>query len=190
MAKPENLRFSERKLALDGGERFMRSFGHTALGSKVIRATTGSRSPVYRQTDWFSQGISHDIRDTAIVPGDPRAPMLRRNWNQVAIFAATEAELVDLKDQAGPDPFKEAVAFVAEDVVRVGVKSTEGYLFENLTEEEVAIAMRLGRGPLEATMGLWLPDDRHFVSVENIRVVEAAVYQSSLPSDYPGVLHV
>jgi hypothetical protein len=73
--------------------------------------------------------------------------------------------------------------YISDGVVRVGIEpnpfhQTRDDLFgatPMADSNERAIAMRRGKGSLEATMGIWLPFDRTFVSVEDLRIVQQSV---------------
>lgn len=183
--QPEDPHFSST--VLDLSERVQQAIGHTKVGGRIVGVFTGSTSPVYRQLDWRSQNIKKEVKGTVKVAGDPQAGRLARNWNESLLMAASEEGVGRLKDQAGAAPYKEAVAYVSESVVHVGTLATEDYLFTEIAEEKRAIAMRRGRGPLQATMGLWLPEDRMFLGAEDVWAVDA-IPVSALPSKYPGVL--
>jgi hypothetical protein len=103
------------------------------------------------------------------------------------VMAFPVEELEELKEYAVAVAHEEAIAYTSEKVVHVGTKATRGYLFEQLSEEEMAIGMRLGRGPLQATAGIWLPETESFVSVRHLRVVETAIPVNALIYEYPGM---
>jgi len=165
---------------LDLGERVQHTIGHTALGSRLIRAWSGSRSPAYRQLDWFSQDINKArIKNTITVPGVSQAAMLPRNWDLAMVMATTDNELERIHEQVGRGSYSDAVAYISEDVVHVGI-GRHGSLFGRLNDEERAIAMRRGRGPLEAMMGLFMHNRELFVGVEVLRLVEETVHIGNL----------
>jgi len=161
--------------------------GHSTFGRAFTKVIAGSYSPAYGQLDWRAPHMSR-IRGTVAVSGDRYAGRLPRNWNRAMVMAFPIEELEDLKAHASTIAHEEAVAYISERVVHVGTKATQGYLFERLNEEEMAIGMRIGRGPLEATPGIWLPDREAFSSVKHVRVVEAAIPVSALISEYPGMV--
>ena len=187
MAGTEEPHFS--KTVLDLSERTHQAIGHSKVGKAVTKAITGSPYPGYRQLDWYSRGVTSEVKSTIKVPGDPHAGIVPRFWNRAAIMAMPRSDIrkVEQTRDLLPPSYKEAVAYISDDVVHVGTMATESFLFELLNKEERATAMRLGKGPLEATMGLWIPKERHFISFDNVRVVEPAVFVSSLPQDYPGL---
>jgi hypothetical protein len=67
------------KNVLDLSERFQRAVGHTELGSKVVRAFTGSSSLAYRQYDWYSANITSEVKGVVFATGDPEAGRLAKN---------------------------------------------------------------------------------------------------------------
>lgn len=166
--------FSKRMLDL--GERAQHALGHSALGGRLVGVVAGSRSPAYRQLDWFSRDIEAEIYATASADGDPYAGRLPRNWHTAVVIATTVEELAKLEQKAGSRAYQPAVAYVAQNVVRVGVDPHDrGPLFGWNAPDERAVGMRLGRGPLEAAMGIWLPDDRAFVSTASVHVAHKRV---------------
>jgi hypothetical protein len=152
----------------------------------VVRAFAGSTSPNYIQADWYSglslEGMTAEVKSTVTVPGDPIAGKLPRNWINAMIMATTDEEMRALHEEAKARRQQEAVAYIAEGVVRVGVDPNRASLplFGRLSrmgeDNERAIAMRLGGAPLEATMGLWLPSERAFVGVETLCLVNEGVH--------------
>lgn len=166
---PDRNHFGKR--VLDISERAHRALGHTAAGRAVTSLVAGSSYDGYRQLDWYSRNITSEVKTTIKVPGDPKAGPVPRFWKNAAVLAAPSEEVENLRGRH----YKEAVAYLSEGVLHVGALATEWALLEHLSLKERAIAMRLGRGPLEATMGIWLPNEKHFISVENIRTVEESI---------------
>jgi hypothetical protein len=182
MARKEKNHFSSS--VLEVSEVMHNALGHSTVGKVLTKAIAGSQSSSYRQMDWTSRNITYRIKSTIKVPGDPEAGIVPRYWNRAAIMASPKHRVRDLNDYKGG---KEAIAYISDEVVHVGVLATEGALFGELNEEELAISMRLGKGRLEATMGIWLPDDREFLGVRNVRLVETSAFVPSLATNYPGI---
>lgn len=180
MAVQEKSHFSKTVLGLS--ERAQRSIGHTSLGAQAIRLFNGSRAMNFIQADWYSElslrGFSAEVTATVRVPGNPSAGWLTRNWNSALVMATPEEEIEKLHERTDNAYFQEAAAYIADDIVHVGVdpnpaRLTHDRLFGRVDLGhglEKAIALRRGRGPLVATMGLWLPGERAFVGVESLRI--------------------
>lgn len=190
MADPNKPDFSKTVLGI--AERTQQAIGHTRLGSKVVKAFTGSTSPNYVQLDWRSKGIDAHVPKTVKVPGNLEAGRLARNWPTAAILAINEEELKELA-QLDPNEYQQAVAYVSEGIVHVGTRpnAESGYaekLFARYSDEELAVAMRVGRGTLEAAAGIWIPKERAFEAVHGIRVAtEAMQIDNHLDVAYPNV---
>jgi len=181
----ERPHFSNR--VLTASERAQRVLGQTTIGRSITKAVAGSSYPFYRQLDWHTPDTYSDLRATINVPGDRNAGRVPRFWHMATVVAFPTEDLEELRTENFKSPQKRAVAYVAENTVHVGTQPNEGYLFERYTKDELAIAMRLGKGPLAAAVGLWLPEERTFESVGQLRVVEAAIPVSALVEQYPGI---
>ena len=180
MADPEKPHFSNTTLGVS--ERLQQ-----VLGGRLMSVFSGSDSPNYRQLNWFSRRIETSIQSTINVPGNLLAGRLPRSWD-IAVIMATRDEELDKLTSYGDDQ-QEAVAYISKGVVHVGTHPEGDNLFGFLDDnfEECAIAMRLGRGPLEATMGMWFPHDRHFMSVGSARVDTPEIHINRLPDEHPGM---
>jgi hypothetical protein len=187
MSYPEKPHLSNATLSRS--ERLQQKFGNNRLGRAATRLAVGSRSPAYRQSIWRSESISALVLSTVKVPGDPSSGKLARNWDSALVMAVTDDDYAKLEKQVNHrEPFEDAIAYISEDVVHVGTQAIrEGHLFAYISAEDLAVAMRIGRGPLEATMGLWLPEQRAFVGAENVHIVEAKLPVNELPSKCPGL---
>jgi hypothetical protein len=198
MAANEKPHFSERVLSIS--EQAQHAIGHSAVSQAAVRAFTGSRSPAYRLLDWQSKGVQmedHEI-ETVKVPGNPNATRLSRYWNVAAVIASEVALLDTIKNEYAQFEIQEAVAYFTDGTAHVGtLQAAEGQLFQPYAEDqndeitipaERVIAMRLGKGPLEATMGIWVAEQRLFVASESIRVIEPIVPVDAVARDYPGVV--
>ena len=185
MRNPEKYPYSNRFLGL--AERTQEAIGHSRLGRAAISLTNGSRSPMYYQLDWFSKNVASEIRSTVTLQADPNAGLLPRRWRNASVIAMRDIELLEL-DISPRQSVKEAVAYTTEGVLHVGTRPDRKRLFRDLNEDEFAVAMRLAPGPVDATMGLWIPEERKFTGVKNVRTVEPSVHIDELPTQYPGVL--
>jgi hypothetical protein len=196
------------RLTLGLAERASRN----QIGRGLAKIVAGSSSRSYLQGEWYSElslrGMSTDVRKTVTVPGDPTAGKLPRNWRNAMVMAATDEALQKLYEETEDSSShwfdrEHAVAYIADDIVHVGIapqyilhrKVAEYHnLFRRMepaggSKSERAVAMRIGQAPLEATMGLWLPDDRHFVGVETLRVVTDSVSMDQFsPHDHTPVI--
>jgi hypothetical protein len=172
-------------VVLDAGERAQHRFRNHRLGGAIIRSVTGSDSPLYQQLDWRSQYLRAELPDElAEAKGDKDAGWLARNWSRAAIVAAPKQELSELEGATHSIPSEQAVAYVADGVPHVGTLPNSGpeSLFHELHDEDWAVAMRLGKKALFATIGLWLESERMFLSVESPRIVTSPVLINSLPA--------
>lgn len=180
------------KSVLTASEHFQYAVSHTAVGRGFISLFTGSKSPAYHQLDWRSGNMYSELRSTVEVPGDENAGRLARNWARALVMGVDRNIMDNLKAEGHPLKRQEAIAYVSEDVVHVGTLAT-GLLFEvihdeqNRDKEYLGVAMRLGRAPLQAAMGIWLPEERAFVGSEGVEVLNPAANVPTLHYDYPGV---
>lgn len=174
------------KGVLDLSERFQRAVGHTELGSRVVRAFTGSSSMAYRQYDWYSAGITSEVKGVILAPGDPEAGRLARNWKTALVMACDLEEIRGHQEEH--TGAQEAIAYISEDVVHVGVRPVDYYAFKQISPDKLATAMRIGRAPLQAMMGLYLPDERHFIGAGSTESIDRMPVRHDLTINYPGVL--
>jgi hypothetical protein len=188
MSQAEQPHFSERTLNL--AETSQRLLG--SLGQPLVRAISGSSSPAYIQLEWSKQDqLNIDDYTWVGVPGDPQAGKIPRNWRRAAVLGTQWGALSKLYDKIDePVHAMEALAFVADDSIRVGVKENGYSLFRSLLRPNengkyAAVAMRLGRGPLQATMGLWLPEKEQLLAADDIEVITPSTSVRQLSSQYP-----
>ena len=206
MSNNEKPDFSRLTLGL--AERASRNL----IGRGLAKMVTGSSSGRYLQGEWYSElslrGMSTDVRKTVTVPGDPAAGKLPRNWRNAMVMATTVEALQKVYEETEDSSSRwfdreHAVAYIADDVVHVGIapqyilhrKVAEYHnLFARMepvgdSKSEYAVAMRLGQAPMEATVGLWLAEDRHFVGVETLRVVADSLSMDQFtPRDHMPVI--
>jgi hypothetical protein len=83
---------------------------------------------------------------------------------------------------------KEAIAYISEDVVHVGVRPIENEIFKDISSNKLAAAMRVSRAPLQAMMGVYLPDERHFIAAGSTEAIDRVPVLPDLTINYPGVL--
>jgi hypothetical protein len=176
---------------LDLGERAQHLFGGTA----PMRWAMRSKTPAYLRLEWFSlpDVDPEDLAWADEVPGDPKAGRLPRNWHNAAILGVSRGDLARLgaHDQVSQHYAKDAVAYEADGVVRVGINPESDHIFGGLTSGEnngdkmLAVAMRLGRGPLKAAMGHYQPDEERLLIPEGIVVLDQSMPVSQIPVHYP-----
>jgi hypothetical protein len=173
---------------LDIAERAQQAAGHTRAGRAVTRLIAGSRSPAYQQLDWRSRYVKRIGGEIVVTPADPDAGKLPRSWDRAAILAAPAEEIARLKEEVD-GPHQEALAYMTNDVTHVGTREDAAPLFSELPESEgeVAVAMRLGRAPLRAAMGLWLPADRIFLGAQGPYLAESFIDTTAIATEYPGI---
>jgi hypothetical protein len=73
---------------------------------------------------------------------------------------------------------KDAVAFESDGVVRIGINPESDHIFGGACKEDqlgmATVAMRLGRGPLNATMGHYQPETGQLLVPSNVVVLRSA----------------
>lgn len=184
----EKPHFSKRNL--DMREQAQRIFGRTSVGRWAAR----SNVPAYLRLEWFKLDVDPESLHWArTVPGDPRAGRrLERNWHNAAILGVDASELASLgaHDHANDRWAKDAVAFETEGIVRIGINPESDQIFGGARREGQAgmltVAMRLGRGPLNATMGHYQPDTGQLFTPNHIVVLEERIPNAEIgPPDYP-----
>lgn len=185
MTTPEKPHYTKGQQAF--GERARRLLDRTRMGRAVSRAFNVPNYPYSHYMSWDSRDITAQVTATADnLKGDREAGWLAVDWLKAMIMASPADELSRLQREVD-QPNEEAVAFFSKNVWRVGTSFAGNPLFEKLNVQEMTMAMMLGRGPLVASMGVWVPSERTFVGVNKLRVVEPAIYISALPSEYPGM---
>lgn len=185
MHSPERSHFSV--LQHDVAERL--SFLSTVWpANKAVDWFQGAdKTPAHSRIKWRSN-LRTDIPQNRVeVDGNPEAGYLIRNWSTALVMVGSEVELEELRGELGPDA-RDALAYIADDVPRVGVRYDGDRLFAvNEALQNVYGAMRIGRGPLVATMGIWSPDQDRFVGLRNIVADKTAAPVSTLHEMYPGI---
>lgn len=174
--------YSRRVLAL--AERTQELIGNSGPGKALINVTNGSRHPNYLQLDWFSRNLDAEIRGRIEVAGDQKAGLIPRFWMQSVILEANREEIEGmLDDNAGS---QEAIAYMSEDVTHVGaLGDRKDRILTATSPEASAVAMRLGKRSLDATVGIWIPEERHFESVKGVEVAEYPIHIDALARQHP-----
>lgn len=167
-------------------ERFQHTAGHTRFGKAVTRAFTGSTSPMYEQLYWTSHNIRTVAGQDVELFGDFDAGRLARNWQRAGVLATSADELARLKDEHADAWHHEALAYYVGRSIHVGFRAETGLLTE-IDNTRQAVAMRIGREPVMATVGLWLPAERTFVGSSDVTVERHNLPIANLPQVYPDV---
>ncbi|HMH31286.1 MAG TPA: hypothetical protein VK534_02310 [Methylomirabilota bacterium] len=165
--------------ALDAGDRIG---SIPVVGSLLRELSSGSNSPAATRATWFKIDNDPKYLDTTTVSGDKRAGRLPRNWNTAAVFSIPERYMDVKEDFQDGVP---AVAYVSDGGVRVGVlPKDEDFNFIEQRYGRYQMAMRLGRGPLTASMGLWRPEANDLLTM-SIFVDEPSIDIDFLPRRFP-----
>jgi hypothetical protein len=183
---------------LDAAERAQRTLD--AIGAPVVNMVAGSSSPAYRQLRWAKQAHlnPHDF-EWCEVPGDPSAGLLPRFWKNAVVLGVNPDTMRSARAANSNRGERVDQAIVYEhNGIRVGVSSDDddmifghqiiwdtpsrpGYL---PSHDAATVAVRLGRGPLRVTMGLWFPDQKNLVVPSGVEIVEAGIPIDSLTDKY------
>ncbi len=180
MRTAEKPAFSKRTLQV--AERVQRLLGD--VGEPVVRLFTGSSSPVYHQLRWFSTNIDPSNIATVTAQGDPEAGRLARNWdNALVMMVGNRAlEYASLWQEGG----RQAVGYVSEDVLHVGILPETVKFGHGIVPDTATAAMRQGRNQLQATMGLWLAEEKRMVVPAELQLVDSLVPIGDLPCYHQG----
>jgi hypothetical protein len=179
--------FSERTLKT--AEHAQKAAVWSRPGRAAVRLVTGSSSPLYRQLQWRSIRNERGLwMHPAEVAGDPTASLLPRNWQMAAIIATPHDALQDLiginSRGAKPEP---AIAYATKKNINVGTLPVAHETLFQQEGSEALIAMRLGRGPLRAALGVWLPDQQAFIITPETRVAEPKIDLPKLAARFPNI---
>jgi hypothetical protein len=150
------------------------------------RLLGGSDSPAYRQLYWQSKPhLAREKMRTKTINGDPNAGKIPRSWRYAAVLAAEATDLQEVTEGRRVIP---AVAYVAHDIVHVGLLP-EDIGFGSIKDTDcVAAAQRLGKGKLIATgPSYWDVDDQILLTAQRIFVPNDRIANTELPTRYPGV---
>lgn len=189
---PEKPHFS--KAVLNTSERAQRMLGK--IGAPLVNMVTGSSFSEYVQLQWAKQPhLNPEDFEWCEVPGDPDAGLVPRFWKKAAVLGVSVESYHSAWRTADTDKdgsrlherMLQAVAYEAEGTIRIGTRQGNR-TFQEFGVDHVwtdTIAMRLGRGPLKATMGLWFPDRQELVIPDGVRVLEAALPIEDLADAYP-----
>lgn len=157
-----------------------RMLSHTGPG----RYVTGSDSRAFVRLEASNQpGINPDDIDWCEISGDPEAGRIPRRWDTVAVLATSHSIYngIDPEYLREPGQVKDAIAWISEGIVRVGVSPDSDNLFGGTViegESRFVVAKRRSANPVEATLGLWVPAERRFIEAPQTSVVDG-----SLPLD-------
>jgi len=169
----EGPHFSKRTL------EFGAPISRTRLGRIITQPFTGSGSPNEIRAAWYAN-VHAEAEQWVSVPGDPNAGGWPRGWLNAMVMSTTEEEVQDLDDTYRRSDAREAVAYRSEEIVHVGIHPNQVALFGRLRKErfldEWAAGMRIGRGPLEASMGVWLPGEEAFIGASVLKLVHKEVH--------------
>jgi hypothetical protein len=166
---PEQEKSAVPELLLDIGEKLQ------FLGGVLSAPITGSSSSSYQRFIYHKQPDIHpsEIQPVLSIPGDSETDhwsrqIIPRRWPNIAVIGTLWEELADVYVENRSHRLQQAVVYISEDSVngsvRMGMSRDEkDYMFGRLQKHEnyAAIGLRLGKGALHATMGLWDSDDRH-----------------------------
>lgn len=176
--------------ALYAAEAFQSVAKHFRLGRTVVSAVSGSRSPAYEQLIWLPPwkinyaNVAHTVR----VSGNRSAGRMARNWGQATVLAAPRLELRRLQNLY-PES-SEAVAYRSAKAWHVGVSAVKNSVLSAVEDDLMAVAVRIGTGDAEFSVGRYDPHRKHYISVER-GLIELngglPVPVESLPSMHPGV---
>lgn len=180
MSTAEKPAFSKR--TLQAAEHVQRLLGD--FGEPVVRLFTGSSSPVYHQLRWFSTNIDPYNIATVTAPGDPEAGRLARNWDRAIIMMVGKRALG--RASLWQEDSRQAVGFVSDSVVHVGILPRGVIFGSGLVPGTATVAMRQSRKPIEATMGLWLPEEGRMVVPTELELVDALVPVDDLARSHQG----
>lgn len=131
-----------------------------------------SNAPSYTPVTW--QVASHDVEsvdDWAVFVGDPAAGVIPRWYREGAIVNIEREALDDLQQREGG---RHAAAYALGSMIMVG-ELPNGFGHEMTDEDRYAVGMRIGKGTLMMTAGLWLPEDRRLlVPADSLHRMETA----------------
>ncbi|HUC89887.1 MAG TPA: hypothetical protein VMR45_03725 [Patescibacteria group bacterium] len=129
-------------------------------------------APSYTPIRWRHWGLSAGgyRGEWAHFDGVKTAGLTPRNYAAAAIVLVDREKIDQFADRHGPR-VQQAVAYRLGSAVMFGVSPKHDEIFglEAPEAEDYSVAMRIGRGPLDAGVGLWLPNryDRIFLPLEN-----------------------
>ena len=153
------------------------------------RFVTGSNSPAYVRLEVSKQPqLNPDEIDWCEIDADPEAGRMPRYRHNVAILAAIRTIYggIEKKDMLTPGFTKDAIAWMSEGIVKIGTNPDADNLFGGTViddESKFALATRLTPDPVEATIGLWLPDREEFIGAKQVSVVRPSLPIAELAAD-------
>jgi hypothetical protein len=119
--------------------------------------------PSYTTTRWRHWGSSADsFGEWAHFNGIGMAGLTPRNYGAAAIVLVDREKMDQFVDHHDPE-MQQAVAYRLGSAVMFGVSPEHNELLglETPDAEDYSVAMRIGRGPLDAGVGLWSPNHHH-----------------------------
>ncbi len=132
----------------------------------------------YTPVRWLYTGMPTDtVRNWVTVPGRGDAGRTPRGYRQVAVLACDAAQitLMHEDDRQAHD----AVAYALGKAVMIGVLP-EHRLFYPTELGEKLVGMRLGRGDLVASMGVWSPGSGVYTPTESpVRLANTMLAQNA-----------
>jgi len=153
----------------------------TNLGRALMDPFTKSSAPNVVKAEWHAN-VTAVALDWIRLSGDTQAGWLPRNWNRGMVMSTTEEEIARFEDTYRNYDIREAVAFRSDNEVHVGVRPGQVSLFGRLLVHphhgEWAAGLRRGRGPLEAHMGIWLPEEEAFIGARALHLVYESLHTS------------
>lgn len=175
------------------------NLGEKLQDTRIGKWARHSDSPAAKYLRWFHlPDVDRDAIDWAEVPGDLRVKkrQLPREWKNAAILSTDSDEFDRLAAQANDDYgadrwARDAVLYEANGVVRIGINPNPEHHgvfgYESIEGSiSLTVAMRLGRGPLRAAMGLYRPDENALYTPSTApTVVTPSIPNAEIPDRYP-----
>jgi hypothetical protein len=132
--------------------------------------------------------LNPDEIDWCEIDGDPDAGRMPRRWHNVAVLATdhTVYDGLDPEYLSKPGRTKDAIAWISEGIVRIGVSADADNLFGGTVvgdESKFTVAKRLSTENLRATIGLWLPAEQRLVVGNNVSVLNPSLPINELAAD-------
>jgi len=127
----------------------------------------GADVDAYTPVRWRYNGMAvKNVSNWVEIEGNPEHGNTPKNYRETAILAVDSEELNGLEEFARPS--RPAVAYACGKAVVVGI-FPEGRDF-NRTVREAAVGMRIGKGELRASVGIWRPSTQAYIPASTVRV--------------------
>ncbi len=149
---------------------------------------TGSGSPAFIRLNESKQPqLNPDDIDWCEIDGDPEAGRMPRRWHNVAVLATdhTVYDELDPEYLRTPGKAKDAIAWLSEGIVRIGISTDSDNLFGGTViggESKFTVAKRQSPDDVRATVGLWLPAERELI-VGKVSIADPSLPMSELVAD-------